>query len=197
MKRASNLPVIGVLAAVATGLAVGLAIGAGRSRRAPQPARPVDPALFFRGRWHEIGRTPMKLTDGCVAGTTDYYRDAKGRLIQDDACRRQTPAGPLKSFAGPVTILDRKANTKFRVTYKVFKVLPAPRSYWVLDHADDYAWFIASDPSFDYLGLFTRAANPDPALVEQLIDRAKALGYETSRLEFPAQFPPGPVGSNG
>ena len=36
--------------------------------KAPEPAKPIDAAQFYAGRWYEIGRNPMRLTDGCVAG---------------------------------------------------------------------------------------------------------------------------------
>ena len=60
--------------------------------RAPEPAKPVDAASFYAGRWYEIGRTPMSLTDGCVAGYTDY-QSKDGGLYERDACRDKTPAG--------------------------------------------------------------------------------------------------------
>ena len=53
---------------------------------APEPAKRVDATTFFAGRWYEIGRTPMSLTDGCVAGYTDYLRTGGG-LVERDGCR--------------------------------------------------------------------------------------------------------------
>ena len=40
--------------------------------KAPEPAKPVDAASFYAGRWYEIGRTPKSFNAGCVAGYTDY-----------------------------------------------------------------------------------------------------------------------------
>jgi apolipoprotein D and lipocalin family protein len=158
---------------------------------APQPTKPIDAARFYSGRWYEIARTPMKLTDGCVAGTTDYYKDADGTLTDRDACRAGSPEGKEKTFAGPVTILNPGENTKVSVQYRVFGVFSVSKTYWMLDHGDDYGWFIVSDPSFTNLSLFTRAARPSPDAVKQLTARAQSLGYDTSKLEYPARFPPG------
>jgi apolipoprotein D and lipocalin family protein len=159
--------------------------------KAPEPVKAIDAARFYTGRWYEIGRTPMKLTDGCVAGTTDYYTDADGKLIDKDACRVGDPSGKEKTFSGPVTILNPGQNTKVKVDYKVFGFFTAPRTYWMLDHDDDYSWFIVSDPEFKNLSLFTRAPRPSPDMVSRLNDRAKSLGYDIGKLEYPAQFPPG------
>jgi apolipoprotein D and lipocalin family protein len=173
-------------------LAIGVALAAfavGARADAPSPAKPVDAASFYSGRWYEIGRTPMMITNGCVAGTTDFTRAADGAIRDKDACRQGGPEGKEKAFGGPVTILDPGTNAKFRISYLVFGFLPVPTTYWVLDHGDD--WFIASDPSFKKLSFFTRAPRPPEAEVKALTARSAALGFDTSKLEFPTQFPPG------
>ena len=58
--------------------------------------------------------------------------------------------------------------------------------YWVLDHAEDYSWFISADPTFNRLFIYTRDL-PSEQQVRALTERARALGYDVSRLEFPAQ----------
>jgi apolipoprotein D and lipocalin family protein len=157
---------------------------------APQPLKPIDPAVFFTGRWYEIARTPNMFTNGCVAGTTDFYRRADGRLIERDACRKGTPEGPEKVFKGPVDMLDADDN-KFTVHYTLFGFVPFAQTYWVLDHADDYSWFIVSNPSFQNIALLGRIPRQPAAVVAALTARAQTLGYDTSKLEFPEDFPPG------
>jgi apolipoprotein D and lipocalin family protein len=56
---------------LALALTTGMAFAAD-TPKAPEPAKPVEASSFYAGRWYEIGRTPMRLTDGCVAGYTDY-----------------------------------------------------------------------------------------------------------------------------
>jgi apolipoprotein D and lipocalin family protein len=157
---------------------------------APQPAYAVDEARFFTGRWYEIARTPMKLTDGCVAGTTDYLRDDAGRLIDKDACRKGTPEGHEKAFTGSVTFLNPE-KTKMRVDYKVLGLFSAPRTWWILDHDETYGWFVVSDPQFQNVSLFSRNARPSASELAMLNGKAKALGYDVSKLEYPAQFTAG------
>jgi len=163
----------------------------GNRPAAPEPVKPIDAGRFYQGRWYEIGRTPMTLTDGCVAGTTDYYRDDKGRLIEDDACRMDTPEGAEKRYKGPVTFLDPASGTKVSVRYTVWGFIPVWRTYWMLDRGEAYDWFIVSDPELETVSLFTRSPRPASDTVEMMRRRTRELGYDPAKLEFPAQFPEG------
>lgn len=155
--------------------------------RAPAPAKSIDAARFYDGLWLEIGRTPMRLTDGCVAGTTTYRLEGPERLDLRDTCRSDTPDGKEKAIGASAVILDPGTNAKFRARY--FGGL-VTWDYWILDRAEDYSWFISADPTFDRLWIYTRAA-PDAATLERLKARVTALGYDVSRLEFPAPLAPG------
>jgi apolipoprotein D and lipocalin family protein len=57
-----------------------------------------------------------------------------------------------------------------------------PRNCWVLDHADDYSWSIVGEPSGRYLWILSRQTQPAEATVQQLVERAAGLGYDTSML---------------
>jgi len=170
------------LAALGLLLAAACSPGGGKVA-APEPVKAIDLSQFYTGRWYEIGRTPMKLTDGCVAGTTDYYRRPDGQLIDRDACRDGTPAGKEKVYDGPVTILDPGKNTKITVRYTVWGFFPVSRTYWMIDRDDGYRWFIVSDPAFENVSIFTRAPRPTPAEVEALKARVRQFGYDPARLD--------------
>lgn len=180
---AAGLVLAGCASLQGGGKNAGLA-GAG----APEPRKPIDAEQHFAGRWYEIGRTPMRLTDGCVAGYTDYLR-RDGGIVQRDGCRSGDPSGKEKVVAGPLRILNPGENTKVRVDYRLFGFVPVPRTYWLLDHGD--GWFIMATSDFKLVNLYTRAAQPSPALVRELTERTRALGYDVRKLEFPRQFPPG------
>ena len=148
---------------------------------APEPKKPVDAARFYEGRWLEIGRRPMFLTDGCVAGATEYSRSSDDTVAVVDSCRQGSPQGKLKTLKGHGKILDPGTDAKLRVRYNLLITW----DYWVLDHADDYSWFISADPRLKNLWIYTRKP-PSPKELDALKARATALGYDTSKLEFPA-----------
>lgn len=154
---------------------------------APQPIKSIDADRFYSGLWHEIARRPMAITDGCVAGATEYTRGPGGRIEVLDSCRMGSPAGELKTIGGPGEILDPGQNAKLRVTYTVFGIVPIVRDYWVLDRAADYSWFISGDPDFKDLYIFTRNPQIGAAERRRLVKRAAELGYDVSKLEFPEQ----------
>lgn len=150
--------------------------------RAPQPVRPVDAERLYSGRWLEIARLPMRLTDGCVAGASTYTLRSPEHLVVRDTCQVGTPQGREKAIGADATILDPGVNTKFRARYLGGLIT---WEYWILDHAEDYSWFISADPTFDKLWIYTREV-PGPTERAALVERARALGYDVSRLEFPA-----------
>ncbi|MGA0545981.1 lipocalin family protein [Brevundimonas sp. VNH65] len=152
-----------------------------REYRAPAPTRSVDAARLYDGLWLEIGRTPMRLTDGCVAGTTTYRLAGETAMRLRDTCRADSARGKEKALTASAEILDPGVNTRFRARYLWGLVT---WEYWILDHADDYSWFISSDPKFEKLWIYTRTA-PDQAELDRLKARVTALGYDVSRLEFP------------
>lgn len=150
------------------------------------PSTRIDAERFYTGTWYEIGRRPMKLTDGCVAGGTTYTALRGARVQVLDFCRDGSPTGKLKTIGGPARVTDPGSNAKLHVSYRFLGFIPVQRDYWVLDRADDYSWFISADPSFHDLWIYTRSPHPARADLDRLIARAKALGYDTSLLEFPA-----------
>jgi len=175
------------IAALAAALA-GLSLATAAQAAPPEPTKPVDPAKFFTGRWYEIGRKPMSLTDGCVAGWTEYAPSDKPTQVKVlDACHDKTPAGKLKTLGGPADILDATSHAKLAVHYRFAGFIPITQDYWIIDHDEDYTWFIEIDPTFDKLWIYTRAANPAPELLQELIKKAQGFGYDTGKLEFPTQ----------
>ncbi|MBA2588270.1 MAG: lipocalin family protein [Alphaproteobacteria bacterium] len=150
--------------------------------KAPEPARPVDAASFFAGRWYEIGRTPKSFNAGCVAGVTDY-QSKDGGIFERDACHDKTPDGKEESIGGPLKILNPGTNTKVDVTYRALGGLfPIHREYWVLDHGD--SWFMIANPEMTEVNLYTREPRPAQVLVDRMTKQIKDLGY-AGPLEFP------------
>lgn len=168
--------------ALAAGLSACVTAPPESAWRAPAPLKPVDAERLWSGRWLEIGRLPMSITDGCVAGASNYVFTAPDRVAVRDTCQRDTPQGREVAVTGSGRILDPGTNARLRVRYFGGFVT---WDYWILDRADDYSWFIASDPTFEKLFLYTREL-PTEAERQALVQRAAALGYDVSRLEFPA-----------
>lgn len=147
--------------------------------------RPVAVGMeYYRGTWLEIGRRPMWLTDGCVAGYSTYKLGrTPGEVQVEDGCHVGTPGGRLKTVNGDGRITDLgHGNAKMRVRYPFFITF----NYWVLYKSPDKAWFISADPEMRNLWIYARAV-PSKAKLKVMIRKASQLGYDVRKLEFPAQ----------
>ena len=91
--------------------------GGGSGTGAPRPLKPIDAERFYSGRWLEVARLPMDLTDGCVAGATAYVLRGDGKVNVRDTCRVDTPQGRERAISGVGTFVDPGANAKLRVRY--------------------------------------------------------------------------------
>lgn len=165
-----------VLAAAA--LAV-LASCAGAPSTKDIPAvRTIDFTLF-EGTWYEIARIPVPIARDWV-GTTDTYipkgdgtwrvlyegykggfEGKKGVMKQD--LKRVDPeiAGEMSARPFPFTWLP----------YRLVYWNEADRTMLVTSGTTDYLWLMAKDPV------------PAPGVYETLVEEARRLGFDVSRLE--------------
>ena len=162
-------------------LAGGLLLGAAVAASAAPQVVKVGPE-HYQGTWLEIGRTPMFLTDGCVAGYSTYSKGKKpGEVAVEDGCRSGTPQGKLKTVNGVGTIEDfGTTNAKMRVRYPFFITF----NYWVLYKSPDKSWFISASPDMANLWIYSRTV-PTKAKLKTMVNKASALGYDVRKLEFP------------
>jgi apolipoprotein D and lipocalin family protein len=144
---------------------------------APQPTKPVD-ITRYAGRWFEMARLHNRIEEACISATADYI-DTGDHIEAIETCRHAPPS-PDKVYRASVKIMDPGVNAKLRLTFFPFVY----KDYWVLDHATDYSWAILGEPSGKYLWIFTRTPEPAPAERNAVLARAKALGYDTSKLIF-------------
>ena len=171
------MPVLGAIALLAGCASVPDSVGAAQNPATVQ-------MTHYGGTWLEIGRRPMAITNTCVAGYTTYRRAEKvGEIAVEDGCHMNNPGGKLKTIKGRGELLDAgTTNARLRVHYPFFITF----DYWVLYEAPDHTWFISSDPSMTNLWIYARE-NPTENARLVMIEKAKALGYDTNLLEFPAQ----------
>jgi apolipoprotein D and lipocalin family protein len=147
--------------------------------------RPVAVGIdHYRGTWLEIGRRPMWITDGCVAGYSTYKPGKKpDQIAIEDGCHMDTPKGRLKTVEGIGRILDLgSTNAKMQVRYPFLVTF----NYWVLYKAPDKSWFISADPQMTNLWIYARAI-PTKAKLKTMVRKAAQLGYDVNKLEFPPQ----------
>lgn len=178
MRQTPLLPLVALIA--------GLAGCAGPSGNAsvPQPARAVELQRYL-GRWYELARYENRFETGCEGVTAEYSLRPDGMVRVLNSCRAGAPDGPLKTAEGRARVVDGSEGAKLKVAF----FGPFFADYWVLDRADDYSWAIVGEPSGKYLWILSRDPTPGAEAMAAHVARARALGYDVSRLR-PVRQPP-------
>ena len=141
----------------------------------PQPAKSVDLQRYL-GRWYELARYEQGFQKDCDGVSADYALRADGMISVLNSCRK--PDGTASQAKGRAKIVDTATGAKLKVSF----FGPFFGDYWVLDRAEDYSWAIIGEPSGRYLWILSREANPGTAAVDALIERTRALGFDTTML---------------
>jgi len=147
------------------------------------PQTAAIPLSHYSGTWLEIARRPMWLTDGCVAGYTTYSPGAKpNEIAVEDGCHKDTPTGKPKTIKARGVLTDAGgANAKLEAHYPFFITW----NYWVFYESPDHDWFISADPKMKNLWIYSRTV-PSPKVRAVMVAKARELGYDVTKLEFPA-----------
>lgn len=149
--------------------------------KVPEPARAVELSRYV-GTWRELARYENRFERGCGDVTATYAARPDGRISVVNVCVKD---GRVTKAKGVATRVGDAKSAKLKVSF----FGPFSGDYWVLDHADDYSWSIVGEPSGRYLWVLTREARPPQAVRLALLDRLKAMGYDTAMLHFTDQRP--------
>lgn len=156
-----------------------------RNPDVPEPAKPVDLSRYL-GLWYELGRFENAFERGCEGVTAQYSR-ARGELIAIvNTCRERPGASPSRIARGRARVVGAPTDGKLKVSFFGPFFLA---DYWVLDHADDYAWSIVGEPSGRYLWILSREPTPGEDFYRDLVMRADAMGYDMTAFRMTQQGP--------
>lgn len=155
------------------------------NRAVPEPAKSVNLDQYL-GVWHELGRYENRFERGCEAVTAKYIKRIDGLIDIMNTCREPNSLGRTRVARGRARLVRGSRNAKLKVSFfgPFFS-----GNYWVLDHADDYAWSIVGEPSGRFLWILSRDPAPASRFYEQLVERCRFLGYDMGRFRRTPQFP--------
>ena len=189
----SRVPKLTVAALALLVAGLGVVSGVRQSRRRstrssapPMPAKSVDLDRYL-GRWYEFARYDSWFEHNDEGVTAEYSLRPDGLIRVVNASRSGSPTGRLRWAEARARVVPGSGNARLKVAF--FGPLFIGH-YWVLDHAEDYAWSIVGSRSRRYLWILTRAPVPPPDVQTMLIERVRSLGYDTTLLHL-TQQPPG------
>ena len=147
---------------------------------APQGILPVDNFDLDRylGTWHEIARLDHRFERGLSQVSATYSKRSDGGV---DVINRgfNNQAGKWKEAKGRAYFIGEPDVARLKVTF----FWPFYGGYNVieLDHAN-YSYALICGPNKKYLWILARTKKLDASITEALINKAKALGFNTGEL---------------
>jgi apolipoprotein D and lipocalin family protein len=145
---------------------------------APMPVvASVDVAKYL-GTWHQVAWIPNSFQGDCASETqATYTLDGKDLRVQNQC---KDAAGKTTEAIGIAKIVEGSNNAKLRVSF--FR--PFYGNYWVLALDPDYKWVLVGEPKRTFGWVLARDNKLDPATLNQILDRAVALGYERAAFKM-------------
>jgi apolipoprotein D and lipocalin family protein len=183
---------------MSTRLIVLLIVGLGAAGAAAQAREPVETVASvdlnrYMGEWHEIARFPNRFQRQCAGDVrATYTLRSDGRVDVLNQCR--TAEGETSSARGLARVVDSRTRARLEVRFAPAFLSWLPLvwgDYWVIGLADDYGWAVVGSPNREYLWILSRTPSLEDAQYEQALGRAKANGFDVSRLERTDRGPTG------
>ena len=153
----------------------------------PDNITPVNnfDASRYLGKWYEIARLDHSFERGLSNVTADYsMREDGGIKVLNRGFNAEK--GEWKDAEGKAYFVDKPDIGYLKVSFYG----PFYGSYIVFDLAPDYSTSLVSGPDKSYLWLLSRTPQLDPATQKRLVDKAQALGFDTSKLIYVNQEMP-------
>ena len=137
----------------------------------------------YLGKWYEIARLDHSFERGLSHVTADYSLRQDGGLKVLNRGYKDADA-KWKEAEGKAYFVDKKDEGYLKVWF----FGPFYGSYIVFDlDQQDYSYSLISGPDKSYLWLLSRTPTMDPALQQRLMEKARALGFDTSKLIYVKQ----------
>ena len=160
----------------------------------PQYAAAAEPAALptvdrvdlarYAGAWYEIALLPNRFQKQCVADTQARYRLDGDRVEVLNRCR--TADGKVDDAKGRAKVVEGTGNAKLRVSF----FWPFYGDYWVLALDPDYRHVLVGAPSRQYAWVLSRTPQMDETVLQGLLERAAALGFDRAAFKRTPQTQP-------
>lgn len=139
----------------------------------------------YVGDWYEVARFPNRFEGKCAADVkASYRRQADGTVEVINSCRKAD--GTVTTATGVARIVDTSSNAKLKVRFAPAFLSFLPwvwGDYWILGLEPEYRWAVVGSPDRKYLWVLSRTPSMDEREYAQAVDRARANGFDVSRLE--------------
>lgn len=137
----------------------------------------------YLGLWYEIASFPQSFQKGCTGTTAEYSLINESTVRVVNKCYLNSLDGELKEAHGKAKIPDASVPSKLKVSF----FWPFSGAYWVIELGADYEYAVVGHPNRNYLWILSRTPHMDEALIEEIIARQAAKGFDMTRLQRTVQ----------
>jgi apolipoprotein D and lipocalin family protein len=159
------------------------------------PIRPVPQVDLSRymGRWYVVASIPTRFERGGHNPVETYRLDKDGSVCTWFRLRPASFGAPVKLIHSTATVVPHTGNAEWKVHF--FHIFSA--QYLVGWLKPDYSQVLVVRDARDYLWYMARTAQVPAVDYRAMLARAKALGYDVSRIEkAPQRWPEQGAGSD-
>ena len=143
----------------------------------------------YLGRWYEIAKFPNWFQKKCLGDTrAEYSIKPDGNVQVINRCRLES--GKTSEAIGTARQVGGQASPKLEVRFAPdwLSFIPAVwGDYWVIDLDANYQLVAVSEPRRKYLWVLSRTPQVSSEVYEALLQRLRARGFETRKLEITQQ----------
>ncbi|MGL4411657.1 MAG: lipocalin family protein [Bacteroidales bacterium] len=132
----------------------------------------------YLGKWYEIARYDHSFERGLVGVTATYLMNDDGTIRVENRGYKGTLMGKQKLAVGKAKLAESKLPGMLKVSF--FLWFYSDYNILYLDPEYEYALIGSSTPK--YFWILSRTPTIDPETKEDLLRKAKALGYSTDEL---------------
>ena len=137
----------------------------------------------YLGKWYEIASYPAWFAKNCTGVTAEYSRKDDGNVAVSNRCYKGSLDGKLKVASGRAKVVDTTTNAKLKVSF----FGPFWGDYWIIDLDTEYRWVVVGEPKRKYLWILSRTPKIDQKILDGILSRLPANGYDTERLQWTPQ----------
>jgi apolipoprotein D and lipocalin family protein len=166
------------LALISSACMVSGAVLALHKQNGSLPVMPEVDLTRYQGKWFEIARLPARFERKCAGDVTaEYTLELKGTVCVVNSCREAN--GHLRQSKGTAELEDpRGPASKLKVRF----FWPFYGKYWILGLDPHYRWALVGTPDRRYLWILSRSPHLDRDIYTRILDKARDLGFNTSRV---------------
>ena len=148
-----------------------------RDTSQPIVAKQDFDAARYLGTWYEIARFPVPFQTGCTATTATYGAVDEDTISVLNACRQDTPQGPLKQIKGTADIVGPG---KLKVQFNGIPFVKG--DYWVLFVDNSYETAVVGVPNGKAGWILARSPQITDEKRADTEEVLRGAGYDVSQL---------------